>query len=391
LPEVLPILIDVSRLLERKLLGRNPTGIDRVSLAYLHHYRSHAEAVLCLGSRTFTLSRKDSERCFDLLLGERPGGTQATLRAWSNALAKGWWHSGVRSHVLFNTGHMGLERPWYANGLRKSGAHLVCVVHDLIPITHPEYCRPGRRERHMQRILNVARFASGVVVNSHHTKDTLEVFCREAGLEPPPTVVSPLGTNLPARVPDRVPEKEPYFVMLGNIEPRKNHWMLLQLWRRLVEQRGAAAPRLVVIGQRAWECENVVDLLDRCEQLHGFVVEHATCGDEELVNTLRHARALLYPSFVEGFGLPIAEALSLGVPVIASDLSVFREFAGDVPDYADPLDGKHWLELIQEYARPDSARRSAQIARMPAFVAPTWAQHFERVDRLLAGLGTHRR
>jgi len=120
------------------------------------------------------------------------------------------------------------------------------------------------------------------------------------------------------------------------------------------------------------------------------VVEHARCGDEELVNTLRHARALLYPSFVEGFGLPIAEALSLGVPVIASDLSVFREFAGDVPEYADPLDGRHWLELIEQYARPDSAPRAAQLARMLAFIAPTWAQHFERVDRLLAEVAAYR-
>jgi glycosyltransferase involved in cell wall biosynthesis len=229
----------------------------------------------------------------------------------------------------------------------------------------------------------VARFASGVIVNSHSTKNSLEDFCRDSGLSPPRIVVAPLGIDLPLQVPDRAPEKEPYFVVLGNIEPRKNHWMLLQLWRRLVDQGGADAPRLVVIGQRAWECENVVDLLERCERLRGFVVEHASCGDEELVNTLRHARALLYPSFVEGYGLPIAEALSLGVPVIASDLPVFREFAGDVPEYADPLDGRRWLELIENYAQPDSARRAAQIARMPSFTAPTWDQHFEQVDRLV--------
>lgn len=115
-----------------------------------------------------------------------------------------------------------------------------------------------------------------------------------------------------------------------------------------------------MIGQRAWECENVVDLLERCEQLKGFVVEHASCGDEELVNTLRHARELLYPSFIERFDLPIAEALSLGAPVIASDLPIFREFAGEVPDYADPLDGRRWLEQIEEYLRPDSTRRAAR-------------------------------
>jgi glycosyltransferase involved in cell wall biosynthesis len=383
---VAPILIDISRLLDRKLLGRNPTGIDRVSLAYLHHYRSNARAVLCRGWRTFSLSRQDSERCFDLLLSEQPGGAPAILLSWASALARGWWHNGVKGHLLLNTGHMGLEQPSYAASLRKSGARLVCVVHDLIPITHPEYCRPGRRERHIQRMSNVARFASGVVVNSHHTMQTLEAFCHQAGLKPPRTVVAPLGISLPGLRSGRVPVAEPYFVVLGNIEPRKNHWMLLQLWRRLVDRGGAAAPRLVVIGQRAWECENVVDLLERCEQLRGFVLEHASCGDEELVNMLGHARALLYPSFVEGFGLPIAEALSLGVPVIASDLAVFREFASEVPEYADPLDGRRWLELIEDYARPDSGRRATQIARMSAFVAPTWAQHFEHVDRLVAEL-----
>jgi len=381
-----PILIDVNRLLERKLFGRNPTGIDRVGLAYLQHYRTRARAVLCRGSRTFSLSQQDSEQCVDLLLSHGPGST-AALRTMANALLLGWWPNGIGGRLLFNTGHIGLEDPRYASSLLKSGTRLISVVHDLIPISHPEYCRPGRRERHIRRMRNVAHFASGVVVNSHHTKHSLEAFCRDAGLKPPPIVVAPLGINLPTQVADRAPDKAPYFVMLGNIEPRKNHWMLLHLWRQLIDHWGSAAPRLIVIGQRAWECENVVDLLERCEPLRGFVVEHATCGDEELVNILRHARALLYPSFVEGFGLPIAEALSLGVPVIASDLSVFREFAGEVPEYVDPLDGRRWRELIEDYARPHSTCRPAQLARMPSFTAPSWAQHFEKVDQLVAQLG----
>jgi glycosyltransferase involved in cell wall biosynthesis len=281
---------------------------------------------------------------------------------------------------------MGLEDPGYAASLRKSWARLISVVHDLIPITHPEYCRAGRRERHIDRMRNIARFAVGVVVNSRHTMCSLEAFCQDAGLRPPPIVVAPLGINLPVQILPHPAEQRPYFVVLGNIEPRKNHWMLLPLWRRLVDQQGPTAPRLIVIGQRAWECENVVDLLERCEQLRGFVLERASYGDQELVNILAHARALLYPSFVEGFGLPIAEALSLGVPVIASDLPVFREFAGDVPDYIDPLDGRRWLEVIEDYARQDSLRRASQLARMVDFVAPTWAQHFLLVDRFLDGL-----
>jgi glycosyltransferase involved in cell wall biosynthesis len=92
------------------------------------------------------------------------------------------------------------------------------------------------------------------------------------------------------------------------------------------------------------------------------------------------------PSFAEGFGLPVVEALAAGVPVIASDLPAFRELAGDIPEYADPLDGARWLELVREYARPDSARRAAQLERIRGFRAPTWKEHFAIVDNFLDSL-----
>jgi len=141
----------------------------------------------------------------------------------------------------------------------------------------------------------------------------------------------------------------PYFVVLSTIEPRKNHWFLLQMWRRLVETMGDSAPRLVIIGQRGWECENVAYMLERSEKLKGFVFEYSNCTDEELATYLHHAQALLFPSFAEGYGMPLVEALAFGVPVIASDLPVFREVAGEIPEYVDPLDGKRWAELVKEY------------------------------------------
>src|SRR5438067_505392 len=171
--------------------------------------------------------------------------------------------------------------------------------------------------------------------------------------------------------------------MLLTIEPRKNHWMILQVWRRLVELHGAAAPRLVIVGQRGWECENVLDLLERCESLRGFVLEKPVCSDSELVTYLRHAQALLFPSFVEGYGLPLAEALSLGVPAIASDLPVFREIAADIPEYLDPLDALGWLRCIESFCQPDSPLRESQLLKMSRFIPPAWAKHFETFEGLL--------
>ena len=95
---------------------------------------------------------------------------------------------------------------------------------------------------------------------------------------------------------------------------------------------------------------------------------------------------MLFPSFVEGYGLPLIEALALGVPVIASDLPVFREIAGDIIEYIDPLDGKRWGDVIMDYAKTDSASRTAQLARIQEFKVPTWDEHFIQVDALLAAL-----
>ena len=162
---------------------------------------------------------------------------------------------------------------------------------------------------------------------------------------------------------------------------------MLQLWRRLILRHGENAPRLVIIGQRGWECENVVDLLERCETLRGFVIECSSCSDVELVNYLHHAQALLFPSFAEGYGMPMVESLALGVPVIASDLPAFQEIAGDIPEYIDPLDGKRWGDLIEEYSNSASVTRVAQLRRIEGFNAPTWKQHFSIVDEFMEQLG----
>jgi glycosyltransferase involved in cell wall biosynthesis len=130
----------------------------------------------------------------------------------------------------------------------------------------------------------------------------------------------------------------------------------------------------------------VVDLLERCQPLQGHVLEIGRCSDTELSAHLRSARALLFPSLVEGFGLPLIEALSLGTPVIASDLPVFRELSLDIPTYLDPIDGPAWERTILEYAAANSPARRAQLARLADYRPPSWDDHFAVVDDWLLQL-----
>jgi len=387
MPPIVPdILIDIGRLLYRRLKGHLPTGIDRVGLEYVRHYGGHARAVLAWGPFSSVLSRPESERAFQLLLDSEAPATRVILWLLVNAYLRWWTGPGVTDCVLLNTSHTGLDNNRYAAGLRRRGARPVFVVCDLIPISHPEYCRAGERERHIARMRNAVKAARGIVTISRDTLEVLRGFADQAGLRVPPAVAAPLAPSLPPAEPGPRPIAEPYFVIVGTIEPRKNHILLLHLWRELVARHSGerdALPCLVVIGQRGWKCENVVELLERCPELKGFVIERNDCSDADLVTYLHHTQALLFPSFVEGYGMPLAEALALGTPAIASNLPVFREVAGEIPEYADPANARAWTELVVEYARPDSNRRAAQLERLKGFRATTWQQHFEKVDDFL--------
>ncbi len=375
------LVIDVTRLLSRGLDGRLPTGVDRVSLEYVRHFGSRAKALVRFWHQWILLNAADSRRVFDALL--EPGADFAKVIRWSVARAY-WLDWPNRKHgVLLNLGHSGLDEPDYVSQLQRRKMLPIFFLHDLIPLSHPEYCRAGEADKHRLRLLTMLREGRGLIVNSVDTRDALERFASEQGVRVPPTVVASLAPAHLTPAATNRPLSKPYFVMLGTIEPRKNHLLLLHLWRQMIEELGESAPQLVIIGQRGWECEQIVDLLERCEVLKSHVIEINNCGDAELATWLLHAQALLFPSFAEGYGMPVVEALMLGVPVLASRLNVFREVAADIPDYLSPLDGLGWQRAILDYAQPLSLARQAQCERLRDFRAPTWNQHFEVVASLL--------
>lgn len=417
-----PVLVDTTRLLTR-LRHPAPTGIDRVDLAYARHflrgaYRSQATAATAFGMRLLPNERLAQlfsaiERRWTDAVEPEADPVLARVTTWLSgedrvaqaaASAPGlgrfrhpaaaiqhtaasllWPEAATapRDAVYLHISHLRLDRPALFAWLdTRPDIRPVFFVHDIIPIEHPEFGVPGEAARHRVRMQTVSRHAAAIVVSSEAVRNRLTGYFGKEALRTPPITVAPIGVEPvfenSGRAP--IPGARPYFVVCGTIETRKNHLLLLQIWRELAADLEPDTPALIVVGRRGWECENVIDMLERCPAMQDHVMEAPGLSTPGLVALLRGAQALLMPSFAEGYGIPVVEALGLGVPVIASDLPVHREIAGDRARFLAPLDGVGWRDAIL------AASGTAAQAAAAGFKPPRWSDHFTAVDALVAGL-----
>lgn len=299
-------------------------------------------------------------------IARAPGGDAAAIAAMLGAATGPGW-------VYLNAGHENLSAS-VMQGARAAGLGRAVLIHDLIPLEHPQFAGPGASER-FRALIDAAFDADLLLANSADTAARLRRRAPGAAV-----VTAPLGIDLPRPAGPGDPGG---FVCLGTIEPRKNHALLLVVWERLWRRLGPAAPVLHLVGRRGWRNEAVFDTLDTAPFMGRAVIEHGPLDDGRAAALLAAAQALVFPSLAEGYGLPLAEALALGTPVIASDLPALRETGGDVPDWLPPDDADAWYRAVTGYAADPSPAREAQRARLCGWRVPTWADHFRGAEKAM--------
>ena len=288
--------------------------------------------------------------------------------------------------IFFHCSHARLHKPNQFKWLESSGLRSAFFIHDAIPIEFPEFCSRGSFDRHVRRLATVSTHAALVIVNSRDSRRAIEAALKERGARVPDMEVLPLavGAEFAKAKRSAAPRPPvPYFLYVGNIEPRKNLLFLLEVWRRLVERYGVRAPRLVIAGRRAWESENIVDVLERTRSLAPFLAEASDLTDAGLARLMANCTALVAPSFSEGFGLPVVESLAAGAPVVASDIAAHREVGDGCAVFADAIDGPAWVAAIETLMDDGSELRRQRLEKIAAYQPLSWAAHVGAAHELI--------
>ncbi|GGA26789.1 MAG: glycosyltransferase family 1 protein [Rhodobacteraceae bacterium] len=400
-------LLDLTRLVSRA--GRAFTGIDRVEYAYLVHLldagplwglvRSSMGYLLldpegCAAlKRQFTAGDWPAPDLLSRLRRLPPGRAEAETAvrrlAVARCLPRGLTrmlerHLPAWTHYL-NTGHTNLTERVVRAVRARPASRIAVLLHDTIPLDYPDYTREGVTARFSAFLDRVGRHADLVICNSHQTEADFRrhmAGCDRWGEaapqgDAPRTVVAHLGVepSPPGDAPRGPWTGRAFFVVLGTIEPRKNHALLLDIW-----ERDAPDAELLVCGARGWRNAEVFARLDR-----GIARVHELPGldDGQVAALLRDSAGLLFPSLAEGYGLPPMEAAALGVPVLSADLPVLREVLGDIPVYAQVTDGYLWRRHITRMAEERRADPGRERSGAEGWCPPGWGMHFKTVLTLI--------
>ncbi|APX89878.1 hypothetical protein BV394_09250 [Brevirhabdus pacifica] len=401
-------LLDLTRLMSR--VGRGAaTGVDRVEAAYLDELLRRPDPCFFLirtGRGYLLLDRAGGMALRDRFEGRvrwgradltsllSPRLSQARKRAESDARRLCFGRCGkpgltdlvaqaLPTGVSYlNVGLANLDAAGLAALGAVPGLQIAVMIHDTIPLDFPQFQAPGSVERFRARLTAVATYAALILCNSEKTRADVQRHLE--GQRQPPMLVAHLGVTPappdPGALPTAAQGDRPGFVVLGTIEPRKNHMLLFRVWEKLAEdQPPEEMPLLHVIGHRGWNNAEVFDWLEVSPLSGRFVLEYSNLTDGAVTALLQKSRGLLFPSHAEGFGLPLVEAAALGVPVIAAPLEVFREILGDYPVYLPMGDSYSWVNEIKARLGLKTSVNAQTVEGLSRLLG--WSTHFDAVFR----------
>jgi glycosyltransferase involved in cell wall biosynthesis len=274
--------------------------------------------------------------------------------------------------------HMADVVPWY----RAQPSAL--TIHDLRALHHPEILGAPHATYLRTRLRPSVRAAAVVITPTETVRSSV---VRDLGADPDRVRVVGAPLFSPAEGSEDPGVPEPFFLYPSTTEPHKNHATLLRAFARIAAERPELS--LVLTGAAGRSDGEVVAEIERLG-LDDVVRRLGRVPRARIDALIARAVAVVFPSRYEGFGLPVAEAMAAGRPVIASDLPVMREVAGDAAVLVDPDDEQGWADAMVRLLEDDALRERLAAAGREQVRGLTAAEASRRLSdayRFAAGRG----
>ena len=383
-------VLDLSRTFAR-LGSPAQNGIDRVERAYLREVIEQEGWGIIKTIRGFLMFEPDRLKRLPEYFDRKDldgADQQSTIRAIASSrssdisIRKIMWRM-PNGLAYINVGQTNLNPQTMRAMMEMPDHSKIVMVHDTIPVDHPELIGEVARAKYVERLTTTINFANHIIAPSDDVAERIQRRMMGTGHRVP-ILVAPLGVDEVEPPEVKFPSAKPYFVALGTIEPRKNHAFLLDIWERMHSKMDEAKiPELRIIGARGPKNEELFRRLDSSPYIGRTIFELGPLPDDEMRLEMAGATGLLFPSYAEGYGLPAFEAVSLGLPVISTPLDPIETYLGDTIMYAPENDMYQWFRAIRELASEGYAEHAARRRKLREFRLPTWFKHFARVFDLI--------
>lgn len=251
----------------------------------------------------------------------------------------------------------GIEHMDAIKRFKDNGGRVVYVIHDLIPIRYPEFCMKESVEYFTCWFHETLKYADAYIAVSKTAMEDVQLYLLDNNVKMNHYSFDyfRLGADHKKQNIESISVRHDLssvfdsvasvYLIVSTIEPRKNHKYLLRTFEELWNRDSNAI--LLIVGQIGWQVEELIKQIKTHVQYDKKLIMFNDLDDNELAYCYKHARVLLFPSYTEGFGLPIVESLQAGLPVLASDTPIHHEVGRNDIKYFDISDHLSLVKLIE--------------------------------------------
>ena len=264
---------------------------------------------------------------------------------------------------------------------KRREAEVIGITYDLIPISHPQFCDAKFSKVFEAWYKKSLLYFSGYVAISKTVMDDTQSYLKSIGVDVGDysfdyfhlgsdfTKIENENIHVRKELKDIYENTDSVYIIVSTIEPRKNHQYLFDSFKKLWLQ--GIDVTLVIIGKVGWKIEGLINEMENHVEYKKRLRVFNDLSDNELSYCYKSSKALLFPSFIEGYGLPIVESLQSNLPVLASDIPIHHEVGGDMIDYFDVKDKK---ALVKRIERIESGEEPLKPVNRESLEVLTWEE-----------------